>query len=111
MKQICQRCGIEREKGYSEGGCNHWGTRFARHLWVKPIAPEQSDAICTKHGRKGCITDMRNLKAGCKPIEQSPKPSNPNKGSLESASSTPKLVASSSKLVVEPVKRECKRNR
>ena len=29
----CLRCGIEKRKGFYEGGCSHWGKYYPRHYW------------------------------------------------------------------------------
>jgi hypothetical protein len=34
-KQVphCLRCGIEKRKGFYEGGCSSWARKYERHFW------------------------------------------------------------------------------
>jgi hypothetical protein len=33
QKPYCLRCGIDKTKGFYEGGCSNWGTYYKRHIW------------------------------------------------------------------------------
>lgn len=30
---FCMRCGVDKKKGFWEGGCSSWGTYYKTHVW------------------------------------------------------------------------------